>query len=143
MPASRRARGERGGGYAPEDSYEYDVAGEPADEEPLDEDDMGRRPPGRAARERPSRRLSAATAGRAALRYITELTGKDVEGVTMVTPSGEGWTVEVELVEDRRIPSSGDTLAIYSVELDSEGDLVSYRRVRSFKRTKGDTGGVY
>ncbi|MFC7388429.1 gas vesicle protein GvpO [Sphaerisporangium rhizosphaerae] len=92
---------------------------------------------------RTSRRLTAATAGRAGLDYMAELTGKDVEGVTLVKPAGDGWTVEVEVVEDHRIPSSGDTLAIYAIDLDSEGDLVSYRRVRSYKRAKGDTGGVY
>ncbi|MEU9889163.1 hypothetical protein [Sphaerisporangium sp. NPDC051011] len=29
--------------------------------------------------------------------------------MTLVRPAGDGWTVEVELVEDHRIPSSGDT----------------------------------
>jgi hypothetical protein len=141
VPASRRVRGERAtGGYVPDDSHEYDAAGDDAvDEDFLDEDEE---PPRRPARARPSRRLTAVTAGRAGLRYITELTGREVEGVTMVKPAGDGWTVEVEVVEDHRVPSSGDTLAIYAVELDSEGDLVSYRRVRSYKRAKGDTGGV-
>ncbi|MEU8272307.1 gas vesicle protein GvpO [Sphaerisporangium sp. NPDC049002] len=152
MPASRRfpgARDDRGeratGRYAPDDSYEYDDS---VDEEILAgddaEDDEVEPPHGRrAARVRPSRRLTAVTAGRAGLRHIGELTGKDVEGVTLVQPSGDGWTVEVEVVEDHRVPSSGDTLGIYAADLDSEGDLVSYRRVRSFKRAKGDTGGVY
>jgi Gas vesicle synthesis protein GvpO len=142
VPASRRDRGERVAGYRPGD-YEYDRTGDDdaMEDEPLDEDEELERPPGRrAARERS--RLTASTAGRAGLRYMTELTGKDVEGVTLVQPAGDGWTVEVEVVEDHRIPSSGDTLAVYAVDLDSEGDLVSYRRVRSFKRAKGDTGGV-
>lgn len=144
MPVSRGSHGERGGrvagGYARGDSYEYDDA---VDEQTPAEDDELRPPPGRrAGRVRPSRRLTAATAGQAGLRYISELTGKDVEGVTLVQPAGDGWTVEVEVVEDHRVPSSGDTLGIYAVDLDSEGDLVSYRRARSFKRAKGDTGGV-
>jgi hypothetical protein len=141
VPASRRVRAERvGRRYAPDDFHENDTAGDDAvDEDFLDEEEE---PACRPARARSSRRLTAVTAGRAGLRYITELTGKGVEGVTMVKPAGDGWTVEVEVVEDHRVPSSGDTLAIYAVDLDSEGDLVSYRRVRSYKRARGDTGGV-
>ncbi len=140
MPASRRPRGERIAGR-PGDPYEYDRAGDDAvEEEFLDEEPKPE--PGRR-RARTSRRLTAATAGRAGLDYMTDLTGKDIEGVTLVKPAGDGWSVEVEVVEDHRIPSSGDTLAIYAIDLDSEGDLVSYRRVRSYKRAKGDTGGVY
>ena len=41
-----------------------------------------------------------------ALRVITELTGKKPLGATSVMPTDEGWTVEVEVVEDRRLPQS-------------------------------------
>ena len=62
-----------------------------------------------AAEEQPQ--LTAARAGRYGLQQITELTGKDPEGVTGVEPSDDGWPVMVEAVEDRRIPSSTDLLA--------------------------------
>ncbi|WP_084955751.1 gas vesicle protein GvpO [Thermoactinospora rubra] len=98
-------------------------------------------PPRRAAREEeapPPRRarpaLTAATAGAEALRQIAELTSRQTEGVTLVEPQEEGWLVGVEVVEDRRIPSSGDVLAIYEAELDSEGNLMAYRRVRRYRR---------
>src|ERR1700746_2199943 len=73
-------------------------------------------------------RLSAAEAGREGLRQITELTGKDPEGVSGVTPSQDGWLVTVDVVEDRRIPSSTDILSTYETEIDSDGELLSYRR---------------
>ncbi|WP_214410929.1 gas vesicle protein GvpO [Sphaerisporangium fuscum] len=140
MPASRGARGERGPGrYAPDDYYERTGRADDWPGEEEEDVERGRR----RGRERPARRLTALTAGQAGARYIAELTGKDVEGVTMVKPAGDGWTVEVEVVEDHRVPSSGDTLGVYALDLDSEGDLVSYRRARSFRRAKGDTGGVY
>ncbi|RCG29847.1 gas vesicle protein [Sphaerisporangium album] len=140
---NRRGRGERAaGGHAREDSYEDDSYDH--DENTADDRETlrTRRERAREAGGGP-RRLTAATAGRVALRHIADLTGKDVEGVTLVKPAGDGWTVEVEVVEDHRIPSSGDTLGIYAADLDSEGDLVSYRRVRTYKRARGDTGGVY
>jgi Gas vesicle synthesis protein GvpO len=46
----------------------------------------------------------------------------------------DGWIVEVEIVEDRRIPSSADMLALYEIELDADGELLAYRRTRRYRR---------
>ena len=86
------------------------------------------------------RPLSAAEAGREGLRQITDLTGKNPEGVSGVTPSQDGWLVTVEVVEDRRIPSSTDMLSTYEAEVDGDGELLSYRRVRRYARGRGDNG---
>ena len=87
------------------------------------------------------RRMSAAEAGQAGLEQITELTGKAPESVTGVGRSKDGWRVTVEVVEDRRIPSSTDILATYEAEIDGDGELLSYRRVRRYSRGRGDDGG--
>jgi hypothetical protein len=84
--------------------------------------------------------LSAAEAGREGLRNITELTGKDPESVTGVTRSEDGWLVTVEVVEDRRIPSSSDVLSTYETEITDDGELLSYQRVRRYARGRGDYG---
>ncbi len=84
--------------------------------------------------------LSAAEAGKYGLQQIGELTGKDPESVAGVEPAEDGWVVTVEVVEDRRIPSSTDVLASYEVEIGFDGELVSYRRVRRYTRGRGDTG---
>jgi hypothetical protein len=76
-----------------------------------------------------------------ALRAIAQLTGKDPLGATSVMPADEGWTVEVEVVEDRRIPSSTDMLALYEVVLDMDGELLSYRRTRRYTRGVSGDGG--
>ena len=86
------------------------------------------------------RPLSAAEAGREGLQQIIELTGKDPEGVTGVERSQDGWLVTVEVVEDRRIPSSTDMLSTYEAEIDGDGELLSYRRVRRYARGRGDNG---
>jgi Gas vesicle synthesis protein GvpO len=85
--------------------------------------------------------LSAAKAGQRGLRQVTELTGREPEGVSGVEPSEDGWLVTVEVVEDARVPSSTDVLATYEAELDLDGELVSYRRVRRYSRGRGDDGG--
>jgi hypothetical protein len=84
--------------------------------------------------------LSAAEAGREGLRQVTELTGKDPEGVSGVQRSQDGWLVTVDVVEDRRIPSSTDILSTYETEIDDDGELLSYRRVRRYSRGRGDNG---
>jgi len=82
--------------------------------------------------------LSAPEVAQVALREIAELTGRRPLGVTSVVPSDDGWTVEVEVVEDRRIPSSTDMLALYEVVLDLDGELLSYRRTRRYVRGVAD-----
>ncbi|QYC38693.1 Gas vesicle synthesis protein GvpO [Nonomuraea coxensis DSM 45129] len=84
--------------------------------------------------------LNAATAGEAALRLIADLTAKEIQGVTAVTPAQDGWIVSVEVVEDRRIPSTGDILALYQVEIDDEGNLLAYKRLRRYRRGSSDNG---
>lgn len=84
--------------------------------------------------------LTAAQAARAAQRQIAELTGKQVEGVTRVGPAEDGWVIGIEVVEDRRIPSSSDILAAYETALDMDGDLLSYRRMRRYPRGRTDQG---
>ena len=60
------------------------------------------------------------------------------ESVTSVHRSEDGWTVGLEVVESRRIPDSTDLLASYEVEMDADGDLVSYRRLKRYNRGRGD-----
>ncbi len=74
---------------------------------------------------------------------ITDITGADSGRITSAVPTDEGgWVVEVEIVEDRRIPSSGDMLALYEVELDISGELLAYRRTRRYMRGHTDNGGA-
>jgi hypothetical protein len=86
--------------------------------------------------------LTAAEAGRQGLEQIAGLTGKDPEGVTGVARDEDGWVVTVEVVEDRRIPSSTDILAMYETQLGPDGELDSYRRIRRYARGRGDDGGA-
>ena len=82
--------------------------------------------------------FTARQAARAALRQIVELTDKKAESITGVERREDGWTVSIEVVEDRRIPSSADILATYETKVDGNGELMSYRRVRRYSRGRGD-----
>ena len=84
------------------------------------------------------RRPSPAQVARSALEQLAELTAKAPEGVTAVEATEDGWTVEVEVIETRRIPDSTDILATYEVQVDQDGELTGYRRSRRYAR--GRTG---
>lgn len=130
-------------GYADEAQGDYDdpAAGEydEYDEPAEDEDDREERAAPSAPERRRGRpdRLNAAEAAREGLRRITALTAKTAEGVTSVEPAEDGWIVGVELLDAKRIPSSSDTLALYEVEIDTDGELTSYRRVARYSRARG------
>jgi Gas vesicle synthesis protein GvpO len=128
-PAGRRARR----------SDDEGVEGRARTRRPRDDEDLDDRPRKPRTRKDESA-MTAARAGQAALRQIAELTGKEPEGITGVEPTDDGWVVGVEVVEDRRIPSSTDILATYEAEFDEGGDLISYRRVKRYSRGRGDSG---
>ena len=129
--AERRIARRRRVADEPDDELEQDGWAEDLPEQDdIEDEDADRRP-------RRARGLSAAGAAQAGLRQIAELTGKKPEGVTGVEPAEDGWLVGVEVVEDRRIPSSADILAIYEADVDSEGELASYHRVRRYSRGSG------
>lgn len=67
-------------------------------------------------------------------QQAVELTGKDLEGIVGVSRDGDRWTVRIELVELRRIPSTTDVLAVYEVELDQSANLIGYRRLERYVR---------
>lgn len=78
--------------------------------------------------------LSASEAAKQAVRHVTDMTGRDAEGVVGIERAGDGWQVTVEIVETHRIPDSADILAIYETEVDDEGELVAYRRASRYAR---------
>ncbi|GGL31058.1 gas vesicle protein GvpO [Nocardia jinanensis] len=89
----------------------------------------------------PDRPLTAREAAAAAIEHLSELTSKSVEGVTSMEPLEDGRLVEIEVLEDHRIPSSADMLALYEVEIDFDGNLLAYHRVARYARGSTEIGG--
>jgi hypothetical protein len=77
----------------------------------------------RKRRPRSMRTVAARAAGE-----LTGLIGRQVEGVVGVEQVDDGWRVQVEVVESRRIPDTTDILAIYEVDVDTDGEVTAYRR---------------
>jgi hypothetical protein len=67
---------------------------------------------------------------------VAELTGYKLETVSSLTRTEDGWQVVVEVLELKRIPETGDMLGSYEVQLDTEGDVQTYRRLRRYQRSQ-------
>jgi hypothetical protein len=73
---------------------------------------------------------------RQAMNTLAELVGCPAEGITSIRHNDDGWVVEVEVLEVERIPETTDVLASYEVEIDNDGEIVEFRRVRRYLRTQ-------
>lgn len=94
----------------------------------------------RAPRAEPGRKLSGAQVAAEAVRQFAELSSKDVEGVTSLQRTEDGWVVELDVLELRRVPETTDVLAIYEVTLDSSGGIEGYRRAHRYVRGQVEDG---
>ena len=74
--------------------------------------------------------------GREAVAQLAELTGQKVEGVSGIHRNDDGWVVNAEVLELRRIPETNDVLASYEVTLDDGASLTGYKRVRRYTRAQ-------
>ncbi|WP_190197385.1 gas vesicle protein GvpO [Streptomyces djakartensis] len=75
---------------------------------------------------------------RQARGQLAELTGMEAESVSSFEKTEDGWALEVEVLELERVPDTMSLMASYQVELDSEGQLTGYRRVRRYERGRSD-----
>ena len=72
-------------------------------------------------------------------RDLPELLGHPVDAVLGLEPGeGTGWNVTIQVVELSRIPHSTDVLGAYTVTLDEQGELQSYKRQRRYYRNQAD-----
>lgn len=94
----------------------------------------------REAQQPAPKKVPAMKVARSAAQQLVALTGRAAESVIGIQRTEDGWLVDLEVVESRRIPDSTDILATYQVETDEDGDLTGYRRVRRYVRGKGGDG---
>lgn len=78
---------------------------------------------------------------RQARGQLAELTGMEAESVSSFEQTEEGWALEVEVLELERVPDTMSLMASYQVELDPDGQLTGYRRVRRYERGRADARG--
>lgn len=87
-----------------------------------------------APRAEASKKRSGLQIAQEAARQLLELTGREAEGVVGMERTDDGWRIEVEVVEVRRIPDTTDVLALYEITVDEDGDVEGYRRLRRYGR---------
>jgi hypothetical protein len=78
---------------------------------------------------------------RQARAQLAELTGMTAESVSSFEQTEDGWSLEIEVLELVRVPDTMSLLASYQVELDRQGMLTGYRRVRRYERGRSDARG--
>jgi hypothetical protein len=72
-----------------------------------------------------------------AMHAVAELVGCPAEGVTSVRGGGdENWVIGVEVLEVERVPETSDVLASYHVEVDTNGEIVGFERMRRYERAQ-------
>ena len=84
------------------------------------------------------RRIAAKDVVTQARSQFAELTGRLPEAVSGLSHTGDGWRVTIDVVELERIPPTTDVLASFDVELDDDGNLLGYERVRRYQRGQAD-----
>lgn len=72
--------------------------------------------------------------GETALAEVSDLVGCPAEGVTAVRRNEDGWVVTVEVLEVGRVPETADVLATYDVQVDGDGEVLEYQRLRRYLR---------
>ena len=82
----------------------------------------------------PAKRSPGLRIARRAAEQLAELTGKEPESITGLKRTDDGWQVQLEVLEVSRIPNTTDLLALYQVDVDSDGELVAYRRLSRYVR---------
>lgn len=65
---------------------------------------------------------------------LHSMLGLQVEMITGVKKRDDGWQVQAQVVEQRRIPPSSDVIGIYDAELDGSGELTSVERTHRSTR---------
>jgi hypothetical protein len=72
-------------------------------------------------------------------RDLPELLGRPIESVLgLERGEGDDWNVVVQIVELQRIPHSTDVLGAYTVQVDSDGEVVGWQRRRRYHRNQAD-----
>jgi hypothetical protein len=83
-------------------------------------------------------RGGAARIIRAARDQLQELLGRRVTGVIGFDRTEDGWEVTVEVLELARVPETTSILGCYAVQLDRDGELEGYHRLRRYSRSQVD-----
>ncbi|MFJ6604719.1 gas vesicle protein GvpO [Streptomyces lydicus] len=83
-------------------------------------------------------RIGAPAAMRHVAGQLAQLLGCEPGAVSALKATDEGWSADVEVVEIERIPDTASVMASYRVQLDAQGELLGYERIRRYARGQID-----
>jgi Gas vesicle synthesis protein GvpO len=86
------------------------------------------------------RPVTGSEIARIAKECLLEVTGLTPDAVSGIAQDDDGWHVNVDMLQLKRIPAATDVLATYEAVLDNRGNLISYQRTGSYYR--GQVTGV-
>ena len=73
-----------------------------------------------------------------AREQLEEVIGRKVSATLGFERQEDGWQLTVEVVELERIPETTSILGCYRAQVNENGDLTEYRRVRRYNRSQPD-----
>ena len=71
---------------------------------------------------------------RSALAQFNDVTGQQAVAASGLRQEGDGWSVLVDVVELERIPDTTSVMATYRVDIDAQGELSGFERLRRYTR---------
>lgn len=78
--------------------------------------------------------MSLPKAMAAARALMPDITDQPFDGIASAERDGEGWRVVAEVIESRARIGDNDLLSSYELDLDAEGELTGFRRLRRYHR---------
>ena len=70
---------------------------------------------------------------------LSKITGLELSTTLGAVKEEKGWKVSLEMVEKHSLPDQMDILAAYDVILDSDANVIEFKRVRLRKRVDTET----
>ena len=68
---------------------------------------------------------------------VPGLIGRELDGVTSLMQTEDGWMATVELVERRSVPDTQDLIGQYEVSITDDAVIDGYRRLETYRRADG------
>lgn len=75
---------------------------------------------------------------RDAVNQFIELSGTEPERVCGVRSTENGWSVLVDVLDLERVPSTTSVMSTFRIDIDNDGQLIGYERLRRFTRAATD-----
>ena len=67
---------------------------------------------------------------------IVSMTGLELENIASVKKDGDTWVLQADMLELKITPDTQDVLGVYEVVLDTDANVLNYRRIGRYRRAQ-------